>query len=85
MSRDEGPEGRPYPFRIETIMRQLNITVPKQVVKVDDTEVDVQEGRNADCGLVVSMTTGAYTRELLQEYNPDQNIDSLSELPSLIL
>ena len=85
ISSDEVPEGRPYPFMIETIMRQLNINDPHQVVKVGDTEVDVLEGRNAYCGLVVSVTTGAYTREQLQQYNPDHIIDSLSELPSLIL
>ena len=85
ISSDEVPKGRPYPFMIETIMRQLNINDPHQVVKVGDTEVDVLEGRNAYCGLVVSVTTGAYTREQLQQYNPDHIIDSLSELPSLIL
>jgi phosphoglycolate phosphatase-like HAD superfamily hydrolase len=85
IASDEVPEGRPYPFMIQTIMKQLQITDSKQVVKIGDTEVDVQEGRNAECGLVVSVTTGAYSRDQLEQYHPDHIIDSLSELPSLIL
>lgn len=81
---DEVPEGRPEPFMIQAIMEQLGISSSSQVVKVGDTEVDVQEGRNANCGLVVSVTTGAATREQLQQFQPDHIIDSLEELPSLI-
>lgn len=84
IASDEVPEGRPYPFMIETIMQQLEISDSSRVVKIGDTEVDVQEGRNAQCGLVVSVTTGAYTRQQLEKYKPDHIIDSLSELPSLI-
>lgn len=85
IASDEVPEGRPYPFMIETIMQKLELSDASRVVKVGDTEVDVQEGRNAECGLVVSVTTGAYTRQQLEKYQPDHIIDSLSELPSLIL
>jgi phosphonatase-like hydrolase len=81
---DEVPEGRPGPYMIQAIMEQLGITNSREVVKIGDTEVDVQEGRNAQCGLVVSITTGAATREQLQQFHPDHIIDSLEELPSLI-
>jgi len=84
ISSDEVPEGRPEPFMIYAIMKQLGITDSKEVVKIGDTEVDVQEGRNAQCGLVVSITTGAASRKQLQYFNPDHIIDSLEELPSLI-
>ncbi|MBO9635161.1 MAG: HAD hydrolase-like protein [Chitinophagaceae bacterium] len=84
ISSDEVPEGRPAPFMIQTIMKQLGITDSRDVVKIGDTEVDVQEGRNAQCGLVVSVTTGAATRQQLQQFHPDHIIDSLEELPSLI-
>lgn len=82
---DEVPEGRPHPFMIQSIMQQLGITDAKEVIKVGDTEVDVNEGRNAGCGFVVAVTTGAYTREHLQHYHPDVIIDSLQELPAYIL
>ena len=81
---DEVPEGRPQPYMIQNIMAQLNVTDSKAVAKVGDTKVDVEEGRNAGCGLVVSVTTGAYSREELELYQPDHIIDSLSELPELL-
>ncbi len=85
IASDEVPEGRPHPYMIQELMKRFNINEAATVVKVGDTEVDVLEGRNAGCGLVIGITTGAYTREALQQYNPDKIIDSLHELPSLIL
>ena len=84
ISSDEVPEGRPHSFMINRIMQQLKIGDAFTVAKVGDTKVDIEEGRNAGCGLVVAVTTGAYTREQLQEYNPDYIIDSLQQLPALI-
>lgn len=84
VASDEVPEGRPASFMIEKIMRQFSISNPASVAKVGDTEVDVLEGRNAHCGLVIGVTTGAYTREQLESYKPDHIIDNLSELSSLI-
>lgn len=82
---DEVPEGRPQPYMIQSVMQKLGIADAKEVVKVGDTEVDVKEGRNAGCGFVAAVTTGAYTREQLSDYHPDAIIDSLQELPAFIL
>lgn len=84
ISSDEVPEGRPAPYMIEKIMQALSVNDAGSVVKLGDTEVDVLEGRNAGCGLVIGVTTGAYTRQQLEQYRPDHIIDSLSELSSLI-
>jgi phosphonatase-like hydrolase len=81
---DEVANGRPHADMIEVLMEDLGIDSPAQVLKVGDTEVDVQEGRNAGCGKVVSVTTGAYTREQLQSYGPDFIIDDLQELLPII-
>jgi len=81
---DEVPHGRPHSDMIETIINDLGITSPASVLKVGDTEVDVEEGRNAACGKVVSVTTGAYTREQLEPYRPDFIIDDLRELLPII-
>ncbi|HET6254144.1 MAG TPA: HAD family hydrolase [Puia sp.] len=81
---DEVPNGRPHADMIEVLMDDLDIDSPAQVLKVGDTEVDVEEGRNAECGKVVSVTTGAYTREQLQPYHPDFIIDDLQELLPII-
>ncbi|HEV3414335.1 MAG TPA: HAD family hydrolase [Puia sp.] len=81
---DEVPHGRPSADMIEVLIDDLGIDSPTQVLKVGDTEVDVEEGRNAACGIVVSVTTGAYTREQLQAYGPDFIIDDLQELLPII-
>lgn len=81
---DEVPEGRPQPYMIQSIMQQLDIADAQKVIKIGDTKVDIEEGRNANCGLVVAITTGAYTREQLMQYRPDHIIDSLQQLPALI-
>ncbi|HTI11771.1 MAG TPA: HAD-IA family hydrolase [Puia sp.] len=81
---DEVPEGRPSPDMIDALVADLGITSTKNVLKIGDTEVDVEEGRNAGCGKVVSVTTGAYTREQLQHYQPDAIIDDLLELIPII-
>jgi phosphonatase-like hydrolase len=81
---DEVPHGRPSADMIDVLIDDLGIDSPAQVLKVGDTEVDVEEGRNAACGIVVSVTTGAYTREQLQAYGPDFIIDDLQELLPII-
>ena len=40
---------RPYPHMINKNMEQLRISHPKHVLKIDDTEVGIQEGINAGC------------------------------------
>jgi len=69
---------------IHRLIAELNISSAGNVLKIGDTEVDVEEGRNAGCGVVVSVTTGAYTRTQLQQYRPDFIIDSLEELMPII-
>jgi phosphonatase-like hydrolase len=85
ISSDEVPEGRPHAFMIKALMQQFNINNPAAVAKVGDTEVDVLEGRNSECGKVISVTTGAYSRQELVPYSPDHIIDSLETVASLIL
>jgi phosphonatase-like hydrolase len=81
---DEVNHGRPSPDMIEALMAELGIASPDRVLKVGDTEVDIEEGRNATCGIVVSVTTGAYTREQLEAFRPDYIIDDLRELLPII-
>lgn len=81
---DEVEEGRPAAYMIQHLMKSLNINDAEKVVKVGDTEVDILEGRNAGCGLVVAVTTGAYTKEQLVSYEPDHIIDSLEQLLDII-
>lgn len=84
IASDEVKLGRPHPYMIQQLMDHAGITDPSAVLKVGDTEVDVNEGRNAKCGMVVAVTTGAFTREQLEQYKPDYVLDSLAELPILL-
>ncbi|NML23553.1 HAD hydrolase-like protein [Pseudoflavitalea sp. G-6-1-2] len=84
IASDEVEQGRPQVFMMQQLMQRAGITDTTLVAKIGDTEVDINEGRNAGCGLVVAVTTGAYTREELAAFNPDHILDSLDELPQLI-
>jgi len=81
---DEVEQGRPYPFMITNIMERLNITDASTVIKVGDTEVDVNEGLNAGCKYSIAVTTGAFSEDDLKPYNPSYIINSLEELIPII-
>ena len=84
IASDEVAEGRPAPHMAQALLRRFGIDDARQLVKIGDTEVDIGEGRNAGAGLVVAVTTGAFTRAELEPYRPDAIVDSLFELPALI-
>jgi phosphonoacetaldehyde hydrolase len=46
---DDVPAGRPAPWMIFRCMEALNVYPPAAVLKVGDTPVDIEEGRNAGC------------------------------------
>lgn len=84
ISSNDVSEGRPQPYMIQELMKRANVSDSKKVIKTGDTEVDVNEGRNADCLFSIAVTTGAYTREQLALHKPDFIIDSLLQLPALL-
>jgi phosphonatase-like hydrolase len=80
VASDEVPSGRPAPFMIQKMMDEAGISDPRQVVKIGDTEVDINEGLNAGCLFSIGVTTGAFTREELRKYHPTHIIDHMEEL-----
>jgi phosphonatase-like hydrolase len=84
IASDEVQEGRPKPFMILELMKRAGLVDPGEVAKIGDTEVDINEGKNAGCSVVVAVTTGAFTKDQLVPYHPDHIIDHLSQLPGLI-
>jgi phosphonatase-like hydrolase len=84
VSSDEVPAGRPQPFMIRKMMQSAGIEDAKQVVKIGDTEVDINEGKNAGCLYAVAITTGAFTRQQLTPYEPSFIIDDLRELLTIL-
>ena len=75
--------GRPNPKMILDAMERLNITDGREVLKIGDTVVDVQEGRNAGAW-TVAVLTGSQTEAQLMAAAPDYILSSIRELTTLI-
>ena len=84
IASDEVEEGRPNPSMINELMLRSGVTDSKDVVKIGDTTVDIEEGINAGCAYVIAVTTGAATRNQLANYHPTHIIDDLSELTAIL-
>jgi phosphonatase-like hydrolase len=78
------PKTRPNPDMIFMAMELMGINDASVVAKIGDSSIDIEEGKNAACGLTVGITTGAHTREQLASANPDRIIDKLSDLLPLV-
>ena len=72
---------RPDPAGIVAARRRLGITAPRRVVKVGDTVLDIQEGRNAGVW-TVGVLTGAGTRDELEAAGADDVLESIRGLIS---
>ena len=75
--------GRPNPKMIHDAMERFNITDGSKVVKIGDTVVDVQEGKNAGVW-TVAVLTGSQTEAQLMAASPDYILSSIRELRTLI-
>jgi phosphonatase-like hydrolase len=75
---------RPDPDMILLAMKEFRITDAKEVVKIGDSIIDIEEGKNAGCGLSIGITTGAHTYEQLASANPNAIINNLMELLPLL-
>jgi phosphonatase-like hydrolase len=75
---------RPQPDMILFAMKKFNISDARKVVKVGDSAIDIEEGKNAGCRLNIGITTGAHTLEQLETAKPDYIINNLLELLPLL-
>lgn len=71
---------RPAPDMIDYAIKHFAITDPTTVVKVGDSAIDIEEGKNAGCGKTFGVTTGAQTREQIQVAGPTAVVDDLLEI-----
>jgi len=71
---------RPAPDMIDYAIKHFAITDPTTVVKVGDSAIDIEEGKNAGCGKTFGVTTGAQTREQIQVADPTAVVDDLLEI-----
>lgn len=81
---DEVERGRPYPDMIQLMMNKLGIDDTKEVIKIGDTEVDINQGRNSGCLMSIGVTTGAFTKEALLPHKPTYIVNSLKEILPLL-
>ncbi|TNF43716.1 MAG: HAD family hydrolase [Cytophagales bacterium] len=81
---DEVEKGRPYPHMIQKIMSELGINDPKSVIKIGDTEVDVNEGHNAGCLMSIGLTSGVFSEAELIPHRPTHLVASLSEVLEIV-
>jgi len=81
---DEVEKGRPFPDMIQVMMDKFGIKNPKEVIKIGDTEVDVNQGHNSGCLMSIGVTTGAFTKEELLKHKPTHIVNSLKEIIPLI-
>ena len=84
VASDEVPNGRPHPDMIRKLMERAGVDDARQVAKVGDTEVDINEGKNVGCRYVIGVTTGSYTREQLEPYHPTHIVDNVSEVVAIV-
>jgi phosphonatase-like hydrolase len=84
VTADDVKNSRPAPDMIYAAMEKCGISNAKEVAKVGDSIVDIEEGKSAGCGLTLGVTTGAQTSDQLNTADPDFIIDSLLELKEII-
>lgn len=84
ITADDVAKGRPHPDMIQKAMKTVGITDSLKVLKAGDSTIDIEEGRNSNCGLTVGVTTGAQNRKQLSTANPDHIVDKLSDILQFI-
>jgi phosphoglycolate phosphatase len=82
---DAGGRGRPYPDMVLHAVLRLGIEDVRQVAVVGDAESDMLSGRRAGASVVAGVMTGVHSRERLVNGGATHLLDSLADLPGLIL
>jgi len=75
---------RPAPDMIDHAKTKFGLGPSDEVVKVGDSSIDIEEGKNAKCRLSIGITTGAHSRAQLLAAKPDYIVDRLLEILPLI-
>ena len=84
LTADDVIKGRPDKEMICKAMQMLEITDASRVLKVGDSAIDIEEGKNANCGITVGVLTGAQSKEQIAKASPDFIIKELIELIKII-
>lgn len=76
---------RPSPDMILKAMEYFSITDSTKLIKVGDSAIDIEEGKNANCLFNIGVTTGAQTRDQIAKANPSHIFSNLNELIKLLV
>ncbi|MET8000047.1 HAD family hydrolase [Nonomuraea glycinis] len=82
---DAGGRGRPWPDMVLHAVLRLAIDDVRRVAVVGDAESDMRCGRSAGAAIVAGVMTGVHSRERLLQGGATHIIDSIANLPELIL
>lgn len=85
ITADDVENGRPSAEMIQLAMNQFSITNPKEVLKAGDSIIDIQEGKNANCGLTIGVLSGAQTQHDLEKANPDFIFEKVTQITRLFV
>jgi hypothetical protein len=75
---------RPMPDMIFYAKDKMHIADTKHMVKIGDSCIDIEEGKNAGCLLNIGITTGAQTETQLMEAKPDYIVHSLTDMLDIL-
>lgn len=84
LTADDVVMSRPHPDMIIAAMKHFGITDARQVAKIGDSIADIEEGKNAGCGIAAGITTGAQTTEQLQTAQPTHIFNALEDLIAVL-
>ncbi|MEQ5792253.1 phosphonatase-like hydrolase [Muricauda sp. NFXS6] len=84
ITADDVVKGRPSSEMIDKAMEMFGITESENVLKAGDSAIDIEEGKNANCGWTVGVLTGAQSREQLETAEPSMILDSLADLEEVL-
>lgn len=85
VTADDVQNGRPHGDMILLAMHNIGLLDSEKVMKVGDSAIDIEEGKDAKCGITVGVLSGAQTREQIQKANPSYILDSIMELRAMML
>lgn len=82
---DAGGRGRPYPDMILTAALHVKVDDVRQIAVCGDTGSDMHSGRRAGASIVAGVLTGAHDRDRLMRAGATHVLDSIADLPALVL
>lgn len=84
ITADDVTASRPNPDMIFLAMKKFGIDDPKKVLKAGDSAIDIEEGKNAGCGMIVGVLSGAQNRSELEKAKPDYIFERISDVENIL-